>query len=114
MTMSSTAAKAATNDLKNGDMSKKDVNSSLILVRLRPAHKFVFIVGVLLGFYAARNNLALIAYEGALTAARGYEYDADNDCVVVRKKKGDGKFCRPMVDCSKACQGMVTSLSSNE
>ena len=37
--------------------------------------------------------------------AQGYEYDNENECVVVRKKKtGKIVYCRPLIDCQAVCE----------
>ena len=81
-----------------------------VRVRLRPAHRMVFAVGLVLGFAAARNELIRLTTDFAVTALRGYEYDAENDCIVVRKRRGNGSFCRAPVDCAAACKGTTITL----
>ena len=45
-------------------------------------------------------------YKQTLTEwAQGYEYDNENQCVVVRKKKtGAIDYCRPLIDCKSVCE----------
>ena len=37
-----------------------------------------------------------------MSKIRGYDYDADNACIVEYKKNGDFDRCRPLIDC-KMC-----------
>ena len=61
-----------------------DSPPNLIHIRLAATHKLVFLVGVTIGLMVARFQFLSAAIDGALIATRGYEYDAENDCVVVR------------------------------
>ena len=58
---------------------------NLIHIHLGATYKLVFLVGVTVGLMAAKSELLSAGIDGAAIAARGYEYDAENDCVVVRQ-----------------------------
>ena len=30
---------------------------------------------------------------------QGYEYDSDDNCIIIRKKSGEVDQCRPLIDC---------------
>ena len=45
----------------------------------------MFLLGVVAGLVAARSGLVGAAINAAAIAARGYEYDAEKDCVIVRQ-----------------------------
>ena len=58
---------------------------NLIHIRLGATHKLVFLLGVAVGLVAARSGLVGAGIDAFAVAARGYEYNAEEDCVIVRQ-----------------------------
>ena len=45
----------------------------------------MFLLGIAVGLAAARSGLVGAGIDAIAVAARGYEYDAEEDCVIVRQ-----------------------------
>ena len=45
----------------------------------------VFLLGMAAGLVAARSGLVGVAINATAIAARGYEYNAEKDCIIVRQ-----------------------------
>ena len=58
---------------------------NLIHIRLGATHKLVFLLGIAVGLAAARSGLVGAGIDTIAVASRGYEYDAEEDCVIVRQ-----------------------------
>ena len=60
-------------------------SDNLIHIRLGATHKVVFLLGMAAGLVAARSGLVGVAINATAIAARGYEYNAEKDCIIVRQ-----------------------------
>lgn len=83
------SASSTGQDLQNQQQQPKPGlnNSNVVYIRLQPTKKLLFILGVLFGTCFVRYDFLKSVYDKSVEVIRGYEYDPDGDCIVMRKKK---------------------------